>query len=216
MFHVLFEGRETLRTIQNLIDGYKSFRSGAYAEQVQLYHELGKGQDPDIMIIGCADSRAEPAEIFNAAPGQLFIVRNVANLVPPYDTSGGLHGVSAALEFAVTALKVKHIVVMGHGGCGGVAASLSAAADKPVGRFIAPWVELLDDARDQVISESHEDDQTALEHAGVGVSIENLKSFPFVAEAIAGGELELHGSWFAIALGELHWRDNQTGQFSKV
>lgn len=205
-----------MRTIQDLISGYQSFRNGAYAEQVQLYHELGKGQDPDIMIIGCADSRAEPAEIFNAAPGQLFIVRNVANLVPPYDTSGGLHGVSAALEFAVTALKVKHIVVMGHGGCGGVAASLSAADDKPVGRFIAPWVELLDKPRDRVLSEGHADNQTALEHAGVGTSIENLKTFPFVAEAMARGELELHGSWFAIALGELHWRDNQTGRFEKV
>lgn len=210
------ERGKPLKTIEELIEGYKSFRSGAYKEQVQLYHELGKGQDPDIMIIGCADSRAEPAEIFNAAPGQLFIVRNVANLVPPYDTSGGLHGVSAALEFAVTHLKVKHIVVMGHGGCGGVGASLSAADDKPVGRFIAPWVELLDETRDRVLAENPADPKTALEHAGVGTSIENLMSFPFVQDAVAAGELELHGAWFAIALGELHWRDNQTGQFDKV
>lgn len=205
-----------MKTIEDLIGGYRSFRNGAYTKQVELYHALGEGQDPDIMIIGCADSRAEPAEIFNAAPGQLFIVRNVANLVPPYDTSGGLHGVSAALEFAVTALKVKHIVVMGHGGCGGVGACLAAAHDKPVGRFIAPWVELLDETRDRILNECHDDPQTALEHAGVGTSIENLKSFPFVRDAMAADTLQLHGAWFAIALGELHWRDNDTGQFEKV
>jgi carbonic anhydrase len=205
-----------LKTIEELVEGYKSFRAGAYKEQVQLYRELGEGQDPDIMIIGCADSRAEPAEIFNAAPGQLFIVRNVANLVPPFDTSGGLHGVSAALEFAVTALKVKHIVIMGHGGCGGVGACLSAAEDKPVGRFIAPWVQLLDETRDRVLAGNPADPQTAVEHAGVGASLENLMTFPFVKEAVEAGSLQLHGAWFAIALGELKWRDNETGAFENI
>lgn len=205
-----------MKTIEELVEGYKSFRAGAYKEQVQLYRELGEGQDPDIMIIGCADSRAEPAEIFNAAPGQLFIVRNVANLVPPFDTSGGLHGVSAALEFAVTALKVKHIVIMGHGGCGGVGACLSAAEDKPVGRFIAPWVQLLDETRDRVLAGNPADPQTAVEHAGVGASLENLMTFPFVKEAVEAGSLQLHGAWFAIALGELKWRDNATGAFENI
>jgi carbonic anhydrase len=205
-----------LKTIEELVEGYKSFRAGAYKEQVQLYRELGEGQDPDIMIIGCADSRAEPAEIFNAAPGQLFIVRNVANLVPPFDTSGGLHGVSAALEFAVTALKVKHIVIMGHGGCGGVGACLSAAEDKPVGRFIAPWVQLLDETRDRVLAGNPADPQTAVEHAGVGASLENLMTFPFVKESVEAGSLQLHGAWFAIALGELKWRDNATGAFENI
>lgn len=205
-----------MRTIPELLEGYKAFRTGAFAEKAELYHELGKGQDPDIMIVGCADSRAEPAEIFNAAPGQLFIVRNVANLVPPYEETDGLHGVSAALEFAVTALKVKHIVVMGHGGCGGVSASLSAAEDKPVGRFIAPWVQLLDATRDEVLKSGVEDKQTALEHAGVTCSLNNLMTFPFVQDAVQNGELELHGAWFAIGLGELHWRDEQTKEFRKV
>jgi len=205
-----------MRTIPELLDGYKAFRNGAFAEKSELYHELEKGQDPDIMIIGCADSRAEPAEIFSAAPGQLFIVRNVANLVPPYEETDGLHGVSAALEFAVTALKVKHIVIMGHGGCGGVSASLSAAADKPVGRFIAPWVELLDDARARVLESGVEDKQTALEHAGVEGSLNNLMTFPFVRDAIADRTLELHGAWFAIGLGELHWRDPSSGVFRAV
>lgn len=205
-----------MRTPEELKDGYRAFRRGTYKHQAKLYEELGRGQDPDIMIIACADSRAEPADIFNAAPGQLFVVRNVANLVPPYDQGGGLHGVSAALEFAVTALEVKHIVIMGHGGCGGVHASLSAANDKPVGHFIAPWVSLLDEARKDVLAKSPKDPQTALEYAGIGTSIKNLMSFPFVKERVEAGTLELHGAWFAIALGELHWRDSKTGEFSVV
>jgi len=136
--------------------------------------------------------------------------------VPPYDNSGGLHGVSAALEFAVTALRVKHILVMGHGGCGGVAASLLAADNQPVGEFIAPWVELLDQARDAIIAQAPADTQTGLERAGIGVSLDNLMTFPFVQQAVAAGELELHGSWFAIGSGELHWRDNQTCAFEVV
>lgn len=205
-----------MRTISELLDGYRAFRTGAYQEQARLYETLGEGQDPDIMIIGCADSRAEPADIFNAAPGQLFIVRNVANLVPPYEETDGLHGVSAAIEFAVTALKVKHIVIMGHGGCGGVKASLSAAEDKPVGQFIAPWVSLLDQTRDRVLESGATDPQTELEHAGVSQSIRNLMTFPFVREAVEAGALELHGSWFAIALGELHWRDKKTEIFGRI
>lgn len=205
-----------MRTPEDLKNGYRAFRKGIYNEQASLYEELGRGQDPDIMIIACADSRAEPADIFNAAPGQLFVVRNVANLVPPYETTDGLHGVSAALEFAVTALEVKHILVMGHGGCGGVQASLSAADDKPVGRFIAPWVSLLDEARRNVLSDGPEDPQRALEFAGVGTSLTNLMSFPFVAERVQSGKLELHGAWFAISDGELYWRDSGSGDFSLI
>lgn len=205
-----------MHTVEDLKSGYRAFRDGPYQKQADLYTELGEGQSPKIMIIGCADSRAEPADIFNAAPGQLFVVRNVANLVPHYEETEGLHGVSAALEFAVTALKVEHIVVMGHGGCGGVQACLSAAEAKPIGQFIAPWVQLLDKTRDAVLAAGSDDPQTDLEHAGVATSIENLMTFPFVRDAVQAGQLQLHGAWFAIALGELHWRDNETGKFAKV
>ena len=205
-----------MRTPQDLIAGYRRFRSGAYQEQVELYHKLDEGQHPDVMIIACADSRAEPAEIFAAAPGQLFIVRNVANLVPPYETAKGLHGVSAALEFAVKALQIEHIVVMGHGGCGGVAASLAAAENMPIGEFVGPWVELLNSARSDVLAQDPSDPQTALEHAGVAQSLTNLMSFPFVRDAVEADQLSLHGSWFAIGLGELHWRDPETGVFDLV
>ena len=205
-----------MRSPEELIDGYRSFRRGTYKEQAKLYETLGQGQNPNIMLIGCADSRAEPADIFNAAPGQLFVVRNVANLVPPYETGGGQHGVSAALEFAVTALEVEHIVIMGHGGCGGVHASLSAAKDEPVGQFIAPWVRLLDEAREKVLKANPEDPQRALEFAGVEQSLKNLMTFPFVEERVKTGKLTLHGSWFAIALGQLYWRSSTTGEFELV
>lgn len=205
-----------MRAPRDLKEGYRKFRRGSYRQQVELYHALEEGQSPAIMIIACADSRAEPADIFSAAPGQLFVVRNVANLVPPYETAEGLHGVSAAVEFAVRALKVKHIVIMGHGGCGGVAASLAAADNEPIGQFIAPWVELLDDARAEVLAKGTGDPQTDLERSGIGKSLENLLTFPFVSEAVEAGDLELHGSWFAIGLGELHWRNPETGAFELV
>lgn len=205
-----------MRTIEELVEGYKRFRSGAYMERAELYHSLAKGQNPNIMLIGCADSRADPSDIFDAAPGQLFVVRNVANLVPPCEMGEGVHGVSAALEFAVEDLKVQHIVVMGHGLCGGVAASLKASRAEPVGQFIAPWVRLLDGARARVFADQAPNPQYALEIEGVKTSLENLMSFAFVRQAVEAGRLELHGAWFAIAHGALHWCDNETGEFVPV
>ena len=203
----------------DLIAGYRRFRANRYREARDLFRRLRDGQEPATMIIACADSRADPAMIFDAAPGELFTVRNVAALVPPYDESGGLHGVSAALEFAVRHLKVKQIVVMGHGGCGGIAASLAAAADRPVGRFIAPWVEIAADARDAVLRDEtipRANWQEAVEHGAVGQSIHNMLSFPFVRAAHESGELKLNGAWFSIGRGELHWRDPATGAFEVV
>lgn len=204
---------------QDLIAGYRRFRGNRYREARQLFHRLRDGQQPATMIIACADSRADPAMIFDAAPGELFTVRNVAALVPPFDDGGGLHGVSAAVEFAVTALKVRQIVVMGHGGCGGIAASLAAAADRPVGTFIAPWVELAAPARDAVLEDRSIDPrdwQEAVEHGAVGQSLKNLLSFPFVRAAVERGDLAMNGAWFSIGKGELHWRDAETGVFSVV
>ena len=204
---------------QDLIAGYRRFRANRYREARDLFHRLRDGQEPATMILACADSRADPAMIFDAAPGELFTVRNVAALAPPYDESGGLHGVSAALEFAVTRLRVKQIVVMGHGGCGGIAASLAAAADRPVGKFIAPWVELAAEARDAVLGNEaipRADWQEAVEHGAVGQSIKNLMTFPFVRSAFERGELAMNGAWFSIGRGELHWRDEETGAFSVV
>ena len=202
-----------------LIAGYRRFRSNRYREARDLFHRLRDTQQPATMIIACADSRADPAMIFDAAPGELFVVRNVGAFVPPYEESIGLHGVSAALEFAVTQIKVKEIVVMGHGGCGGVAASLAAADHRPIGRFIAPWVEIVAPARDAVLADatiSSRDWQEAVEHGAVGQSLTNLLTFPFVRAAMERGDLNLDGAWFSIGKGELHWRNPDNGEFSVV
>jgi carbonic anhydrase len=204
---------------QDLIAGYRRFRASRYREARDLFQRLMEGQQPATMIVACADSRADPAMIFDAAPGELFVVRNVAALVPPYEESAGLHGVSAALEFAVTQLKVKQIVVMGHGGCGGIAASLAAADHRPLGRFIAPWVEIAAEARDEVLADAtilSKDWQEAVEHRAVGQSLKNLMTFPFVRGAHERGALNMDGAWFSIGRGELHWRNPGDGQFSVV
>lgn len=200
---------------QALLDGYSRFRSTGYRDQRRRWDELATGQEPPVMIIGCCDSRVDPATIFDTKPGEVFILRNVANLVPPFEEDGGLHGVSAALEFAVTKLGVKHILVMGHGMCGGVSACL-AGHGEPDRIFIDKWIGLLDQARDKVVAEAPEDPQRALEWEGVKVSLANLRTFPFVAEREKAGTLQLHGGWFSIAEGMLYELDEHDGQFAPV
>jgi carbonic anhydrase len=167
------------------------------------------------MIISCCDSRVDPATIFDTVPGQVFALRNVANLVPPYETGGGLHGASAAIEFGVTGLLVKHIVVLGHGQCGGIKAALAGGDLGLPGRsFIDDWMAIVGDARNAVLARPACDYQLALEQEAIKVSLANLRSFPFIAEREANGELKLHGAWFAIASGSLHILDETTGEFS--
>lgn len=200
----------------SLRDGYERFRSAHLQEQAALYRRLATGQAPRIMIIACADSRVDPAAIFSAAPGELFVVRNVANLAPPFDPNGGYHGTSAAIEFAVENLGVEELVVMGHGQCGGIAASLSPRSP---GQFIAPWVGMISATRDAILAENPEADtaalQSALELRAIGHSLNNLLSFPFVKAAVEQGRLRLHGAWFAIASGELLWR-TEKNRFEKI
>jgi len=192
----------------DLVDGYYRFRGGEWLEERERWSELAEGQSPKVMIIACSDSRVDPATIFGSRPGEVFVVRNVAALVPPFDASGGLHGVSAALEFAVTKLGVEEILVLGHGACGGVHAALtgSLSGSKPgEGGFVAEWIGLLDEARERVVAEhgTGEDGQAALEQEGVRVSIANLKTFPFVQSALRDGKLTIHGAVFAIRDGKL-------------
>lgn len=203
-----------------LLEGYQRFRAERFAREAERYRTLAEGQQPRTMVVSCADSRVDPATIFSAGPGELFVVRNVAALVPPYEEGGTYHGTSAALEFAVTGIGVTSIVVLGHGLCGGVAAALAAAERRPVGRFIGPWVGLLNGERDLVMTEidaAHADRrQRTLERRAVLRSLANLSAFPFVAEAIAEGRLTVHGAWFSIAEGELRWLDRDTGTFEVV
>ena len=205
---------------QHLNDGYATFRSGRLLVEAERYRQLAAEQQPKTMIIGCADSRVDPATIFSAAPGELFVVRNIAALVPPFEETGTYHGTSAAVEFAVTALKVQQIVVLGHGLCGGIAASLAVAEQRPVGRFIKPWVELIGDLRDELVdripASQPQQRQVALERMAIQQSIENLGTFPFVEKAVASGELQLHGAWFSIKDAELQWLDPESGVFEPV
>ena len=197
-----------MRKFKDLIDGYYRFRGNEWIDEREKWTELAGGQTPKVMVIACSDSRVDPATIFGTRPGEVFVVRNVANLVPPFDPSGGLHGVSAAVEFAVTALKVEEILVLGHGQCGGVKASLSGAlrdAKPGEGGFVAEWIKLLDGARERVVENvgTGAEGQTALEKEGVKVSIENLKTFPFVQDGLDAGTLTLEGAVFAIDDGKL-------------
>ena len=203
-----------------LLRGYHRFRADGYPEQKERYDELvAEGQHPKLMIIGCSDSRVDPAQIFDVDPGEIFVVRNVAALVPPFETTPGQHGVSAALEFAVNFLEVRQILVMGHGMCGGCKAALTrdlAGSELGRGGFIANWVSLLDEAREEVLA-SHgidgEEAERAMEMAAVGVSLKNLRSFPAVREKEADGTLKLRGAFFSIAEGVLYVRDEESGQF---
>lgn len=192
----------------DLLDGYRRFRTGAHAQQRALYDELAQGQSPATMIVSCADSRVDPATIFDASPGELFVVRNVANIVPPFEKGGGYHGVSSAIEFAVLGLKVSEIVVMGHDSCGGIAAALHGHDLLPPGAsFITRWMEIVASARDRVAREAAADPgldaQQALEFAAIEVSLGNLRGFPFVAEAERAGRLRLTGTHFSVASGTL-------------
>jgi carbonic anhydrase len=166
------------------------------------------------MVIGCCDSRVDPGMIFDTSPGQVFVLRNVANLVPPYEPDSGHHGASAAIEFAVTGLQVRHIVVLGHGACGGIAACLRGGdIGVPGPSFVDKWVSIVAEAREAVLQSGSDDPQRALELEAVRVSLRNLRSFPWVRDREEQGHLKLHGAYFAIAEGVLHVLDEQTGRY---
>ena len=205
---------------QHLIEGYSAFRDGRLAHEQDRYRELAEtGQAPGIMVIGCCDSRVSPEVIFDARPGELFVVRNVANIVPPYAPDGQAHGVSAALEFGVGALKVRDIVVLGHARCGGVKAFAEKAEPLSPGDFIGGWMRLMAPAAEKVGAPDGiewTDYLTRLEQANVANSLDNLKTFPLLRKSIERGDVAIHGAYFGVATGELWVRDEGTGAFSPV
>ncbi len=204
---------------ENLADRFRRFKQRHFLPNAEQYEELATyGQNPEAMIISCSDSRVDPETIFSAMPGELFVVRNVANLVPPYETGGKFHGVSAAIEFAALNLRVKHLIVMGHSGCGGVKAALDqSAAIQTESQFISRWMSMLDDARLAVLASHqtrpHAEKQRALEKEGVKAAIKNLRSFPFVRELEDKGRLSLHGAYFDIATGTLSVLNHSRNDF---
>ncbi|MDO9416774.1 carbonic anhydrase [Pararhizobium sp.] len=202
----------------DLLNGYRNFMSGRFTEQHKRYKTLAdSGQKPQTLVIACCDSRAAPETIFDSGPGELFVVRNVANLMPPYEPDGQYHSTSAALEFAVQSLRVRDIVVMGHGRCGGIKAALDTESEPlSSGDFIGKWMNLLKPATEQIQGNelmTASERQTALERVSIRNSLANLRTFPCVSILEERGKLKLHGAWFDISTGELWVMDGKTGDF---
>jgi carbonic anhydrase len=203
-----------------LLEGYTSFRSGRYAVEAERYRKLGEGQQkPQVMIIACCDSRAAPELIFDAGPGEIFVVRNVANMVPPYAPDSAQHGTSAALEFSVLSLGVKHIVVMGHGRCGGINAVIQGGDPLTQTDFIGNWMKPIRDVARIVMREVDATEATVqrqVERAAIEHSLANLRTFPWLRMKENRKELSLHGAWFDITLGELHAFDEDRNEWAQV
>src|SRR3954453_22529379 len=198
---------------QHLLDGYRTFTTQRLPTEQSRYRELSeRGQSPAVMVVGCCDSRVSPEVIFDAGPGELFVVRNVANLVPPYEPDSAHHGVSAALEYAVLVLKVRHIVVLGHARCGGIQAYANQATP---GEFIGNWISLLATAAASIRAreETPENYLRRLEQASVNTSLANMMTFPFITRACDSGALMLHGAYFDVASGEMSVLDQASGRF---
>lgn len=189
--------------MQRLIEGYKRFRANGWPERRKVFEELAKsGQRPRALVIACIDSRVDPAMIFDAGPGEILTVRNVASLVPPYAPDEAYHGTSAAVEYGVRVLEVSDLVVMGHGQCGGVQALLEGAPTS-ARDFVAPWMAMAEPARARVERLKGPERYKRCEEEVVKLSLEHLKTFPWIAERLADGRLRLHGAWFAIHSGVL-------------
>jgi carbonic anhydrase len=205
---------------ERLIAGYRAFLVARLSTEQARYRELAEhGQSPEIMVIGCCDSRVSPEVIFDARPGELFVVRNVANLVPPYAPDGTHHGVSAALEFGVGILKIKHIVVLGHAHCGGVRAFVEDSEPVSPGDFIGNWMSLIAPAARQIGSRGDmplADYITRLEQAAIAHSLDNLLTFPGLRKMVERGSVMLHGAYFGVATGRLSVLDRATGEFMPV
>ena len=205
---------------QRLLDGYRTFTTQRLPTEQNRYRELSeRGQSPEVMVIGCCDSRVSPEVIFDVGPGELFVMRNIANLVPVYEPDGGAHGVSAALEYAVSVLRVKHIVVLGHAQCGGIRAFIDKIAPLSPGDFIGRWMSMFIKPGEVVEQRQHESMQdfaTRIEKAAVFRSLENLMTFPFVRAAVESGVMLLHGAYFGVAEGSLFVLDKATKEFKSA
>ncbi|MDV3256715.1 MAG: carbonic anhydrase [Sphingomonas sp.] len=205
----------------NLLEGYRRFRSGRFETARERWQQLAESQAPRAVVIACSDSRADPATIFDTDPGEIFVIRNVANLVPPFETGGGRHGVSAALEFAVTQLNVPEIVVMGHERCGGIAAALTgkfhgAAAGE--GGFVHKWMSQIKEPAAAIGAElgTSEEAHRQLEEVSIRRSLANLRTFPFVSDREKAGKIKLLGCRFSICDGVLWLLDEAEDEFRPV
>ncbi|TAN57770.1 MAG: carbonic anhydrase [Rhodospirillales bacterium] len=195
----------SMSPIDRLVAGFKGFRATYYEQRPERFQALvERGQRPETLVVACSDSRADPAILTNAEPGELFVVRNVANLVPPYQPQGRVLGTSSAIEFAVRDLKVRHIVVLGHSNCGGIdALQRVARGEEPEREFLANWVSIACEAPG--CAGQKERDADEIGRQAIAISLSNLKTFPWIADALKKGEIDLHGWWFDMQAGVL-WR----------
>jgi carbonic anhydrase len=201
-------------TIERLIAGFKDFREAYYDRQPEFYRSLVElGQSPDVMVIACSDSRVNPSIIAKAEPGELFIVRNVANLVPPYKPDSSYHGTSAAIEFAVRDLGVGHIIVLGHSHCGGIRCLCDGAKGSNSREFIDGWMSIVDHAVNPELKGAKL--YRHVEKEAVTISTNNLLSFPWVKKRVVSGELKIHGWWFDLEAGDL-LSSAQKGEWSSL
>ena len=205
----------------NLLAGYRRFREFRYEAEKSRWRALAEGQSPRAIVIACCDSRADPATIFDTDPGEIFVVRNVANLVPPFEGGGGRHGVSAALEFAVTQLGVGEVIVMGHERCGGIQAALTGQfhdAPNGEGGFVANWMSQIEEPAAKIAAAhgTGEDAARVLEEVAIRQSLTNLRTFPFVAERQKAGTLKIIGCHFSISEGQLYMLDEAEDVFRPV
>ncbi len=207
--------------VDKLLNGYRQFRDGPYEHSRSLIEDLvARGQHPEVAVVACSDSRVDPAILFQADPGDLFVIRNVANLVPPMEQEGTFHGTSAALEFAVLGLGVKHLMVLGHAHCGGIKAMMAPDPDDDAFTFVPSWVSMLAAAHRRVLatmSQASDEARTrACEQNAVLVSLENLTTFPWVHARVETGDLQLHGWYVDIATPELSAYDWEAGKFTPL
>jgi carbonic anhydrase len=210
-----------MRDLEKLIAGFRQFRKFYFEDNPELYRQLTEqGQSPRAVIIACCDSRVHPAQVMGTDPGDIFVVRNVANLVPPYVDDGKTHGTSAAIEFAVKHLKVSHIIVMGHSQCGGIRALMEGKHESKTHKFIDPWMAIMETARENVNRQHNnaplDERCTLCERAAIGVSIGNLMTFPFIRQALENNDLQLHGWYFDIENGILYEMDPNRDKFLPV
>ena len=207
-----------------LIDGFQHFRKDFFGEDKSFFDGLvTDGQKTKTMVIACADSRADPAILFNTRPGDLFMVRNVANLIPPYAPDEGQHGVSAAIEYGVRDLKVQHLVILGHAFCGGIQALCAhhrsahengGNANAPSREFLNSWIDIASPAIQSIDLDNWQDSfQHDAERAAIRNSVTNLHSFPWIVEAKKAGKLEIHGWWFDMENGALWGLDQEKDEF---
>ena len=208
------------KQLAKLLVGFRRFRQQYFEGENSLYGQLSQsGQSPKTLIIACSDSRVDPAILFSASPGDFFVVRNIANLVPPFERNGGYHGVSSAIEFAVVNLQVQHVIILGHRQCGGIRA-LMMGVPNPEPSFIANWVSILDDAKERVLKKfSGVDVETQCAHCeleAIRTSVENLRTFPFVSEAIKNRGMNISGAYFNLEEGSLLELNESTGEFAPI